>query len=30
MGWGGELNDVVLKANGSLDYDMINNFGFTR
>lgn len=28
MGWGGQLNDVVLKANGSLDYDMINNFGY--
>lgn len=28
MGWGGQLNDVVLKANGSLDYDIINNFGY--
>jgi tannase len=28
MGWGGELNDFVLKGNGSLDYDLINNFGY--
>jgi tannase len=28
MGWGGQLNDFVLKGNGSLDYDMINNFGY--
>lgn len=28
MGWGGQLSDVVLKSNGSLDYDMINNFGY--
>lgn len=28
MGWGGQLNDVVLRSNGSLDFDMINNFGY--
>jgi tannase len=28
MGWGSQLNDIVLKANGSLDYDLVNNFGY--
>lgn len=28
MGWAGQLNDAVLKANGSLNQDMIQNFGY--
>ncbi|KAF7186833.1 Tannase [Pseudocercospora fuligena] len=28
MGWGGELQDFILKGNGSMDFDYLHGFGY--
>lgn len=28
MGWGSKLEEVILTANGSINYDMLHKFGY--